>query len=513
MPNTPHFSTSLMSWRGDALALICGTLLPLAFSPFDISVVAILAPAVLFFLWLHVSPRRALWRGLLFGLGMFGVGVTWIYVSIYEFGGVSLPLSIFLMTLFVIVLAWFPALLGYFVTRFFPAPISTQIVASKLLLIYPAAWVLFEWMRGWFLTGFPWLYLGHSQIDTPLAGLSPVLGVYGVSWATAFSAGLIVLVILNICGTVSRLRYIAAPLAIGVVIWITAGLLNMQQWTQPIGAPLKVSLIQGNIAQDVKWTPDVLVPTLELYLRLTREHWDSDLIVWPETAMPLFYHEAKTFVDGLAKEARDNSADVLLGLPVLDERTQRYYNSMMSVGSHAAFYHKSHLVPFTEYLPLKSVLTGVVDFLQVPMSDFSKGDADQRPLAVAGQKAAISICYEAVFGEEVIRQLPEATLLVNVSNDAWFGGSIGPHQHLQISRMRALETGRPLLRTTNTGITAIVAPNGKLQALAKQFEVQVLTGTIQPMSGATPYVRIGNLPVVVILVLVLGLTMLVKKPR
>ena len=509
MFHTSHFSTFLTSWRGDALALICGALLPLAFSPFDISVIAILAPAVLFFLWLQVSPRRALWRGLLFGLGMFGIGVTWIYVSIYEFGGVSLPLSIFLMTLFVILLAWFPALLGYFVTRFFPAPINTQGVTLKLLLIFPAAWTVFEWIRGWFLTGFPWLYLGHSQIDTPLAGLSPVLGVYGVSWATAFTAGLIVTAILDMRGVISRLRYIAVLL----VIWITAGLLNMQQWTQPVGAPLKVSLIQGNIAQDVKWTSEVLVPTLELYLRLTREHWDSDLIIWPETAMPLFYHEAKIFIDGLTKEARDNSADVLFGLPVLDERTQRYYNSMMSIGSHAAFYHKSHLVPFTEYLPLKSILAGVVDFLQVPMSDFSKGDADQRPLMVAGQKAAISICYEGVFGEEVIRQLPEATLLVNVSNDAWFGGSIGPHQHLQITRMRALETGRPLLRTTNTGITAIVAPNGKLQALAKQFEVQVLTYTIQPMSGATPYVRIGNIPVIVILILILGVTMLVKKLR
>lgn len=492
------------SWRGDILALISGALLPLAFSPFDISIVALLAPAALFFLWLQTSPRRALGRGLLFGLGMFGVGATWIYISIYEFGGVGLSLSIFLMSLFVIVLAGFPALCGYFVTRFFT--VSTPL---KLLLIFPAAWTLFEWIRGWFLTGFPWLYLGHSQIDMPLAGLAPIAGVYGVSWAMAFSAGLVVLMLLDTRGMASKLRY----LAVLAIIWITAGLLNMQQWTAPIGAPLKVSLIQGNIAQDVKWSPDVLVPTLELYLRLTREHWDSDLIVWPETAMPLFYHEAKPFIAGLEKEARENSADILFGLPVLDERTQRYYNSMMSVGSHTAFYHKSHLVPFTEYLPLKSILANVVDFLQVPMSDFSKGSVDQRPLAVAGQKAAISICYEAVFGEEVIRQLPEATLLVNVSNDAWFGGSIGPHQHLQITRMRALETGRPLLRTTNTGITAIVGPNGKLQAMAKQFEVQVLTGTIQPMRGSTPYVRMGNLPVVVVLILILGITMRVKRPH
>ncbi len=495
-------------WRVDLLALLAGALLPLAFAPFGIFPLAIIIPALLFALWLHVSPRRAMWRGLLFGLGMFGTGVTWIYVSIYEFGGVSLPLSVFLMTLFVIVLAWFPALFGYFVTRFYPAP-TPAALRVKLLLIFPAGWTFFEWVRSWFLTGFPWLNLGYSQIETPLAGLAPVLGVYGVSWASAFSAGLLLAVVLDKGGVWHRLRHIIVLLA----LWITAGLLGMQQWSQPTGTPLKVSLIQGNIPQDIKWTPDVRDPTLELYLRMTREHWDSNLIIWPETAMPVFYHEAEAFLGALAEEAREHHADMLIGVPVMDMRTQRYYNSMTSLGSHQAFYHKHHLVPFTEYLPMKSVLAGVVDFLQVPMSDFSKGGLDQQPLSVAGQKAGISICYEAVFGEEVIRQLPDATLLVNVSNDAWFGHSIGPLQHLQITRMRALETGRPLLRATNTGITAIIGPNGKQLAVAPQFKTYTLTATIQPMSGATPYVRVGNMPVVVMLVLALAMGLFLAKRR
>lgn len=496
------------NWRGDLLALLAGALLPLAFAPFGIFPLAVFIPALLFALWLNVSPRRAMWRGLLFGLGMFGTGVTWIYVSIYEFGGVSLPLSVFLMTLFVIVLAWFPALFGYFVTRFYPAP-TPAALRIKLLLIFPAGWTFFEWVRSWFLTGFPWLNLGYSQIDTPLAGLAPVLGVYGASWATAFSAGLLLAAILDKGGMRHRLRHIAVLLA----LWITAGLLGMQQWTQPTGTPLKVSLIQGNIPQDIKWTPDVRDPTLELYLRMTREHWDSNLIIWPETAMPVFYHEAEDFLGALAEEAREHHADMLIGVPVMDMRTQRYYNSMTSLGSHQAFYHKHHLVPFTEYLPMKSALAGVVDFLQVPMSDFSKGGLDQQPLSVAGQKAAISICYEAVFGEEVIRQLPDATLLVNVSNDAWFGHSIGPLQHLQITRMRALETGRPLLRATNTGITAIIGPNGKQLAVAPQFKTYALTATIRPMSGATPYVQVGNMPVVGMLVLALMMGLLLVKRR
>ncbi|MEQ6340751.1 MAG: apolipoprotein N-acyltransferase [Gammaproteobacteria bacterium] len=496
------------NWRGDLLAPLAGALLPLAFAPFGIFPLAVIIPALLIALWLNVSPRRAMWRGLLFGLGMFGTGVTWIYVSIYEFGGVSLPLSVFLMTLFVIVLAWFPALFGYFVTRVYPAP-TPAAVRIKLLLIFPAGWTFFEWVRSWFLTGFPWLNLGYSQIDTPLAGLAPVLGVYGVSWATAFSAGLLLAVVLDKGGVWHRLRHIAVLLA----LWITAGLLGMQQWTQPTGTPLKVSLIQGNIPQDIKWTPDVRDPTLELYLRMTREHWDSNLIIWPETAMPVFYHEAEDFLGALGEEAREHHADMLIGVPVMDMRTQRYYNSMTSLGSHQAFYHKHHLVPFTEYLPMKSALAGVVDFLQVPMSDFSKGGLDQQPLSVAGQKAAISICYEAVFGEEVIRQLPAATLLVNVSNDAWFGHSIGPLQHLQITRMRALETGRPLLRATNTGITAIIGPNGKQLAVAPQFKTYALTATIQPMSGATPYVRVGNMPVVGMLVLALAMGLFLVKRR
>lgn len=489
-------SPSEPGWRGDVLALLAGALLPLAFAPFNLFPLAVVSPALLFALWLNVPPRRALWRGWLFGLGMFGIGVTWIFVSIYEFGGgIGLPMSVFFTGLFVLVLSCFPALFGYLATRLYPA--APRI---RLLVVFPAAWTFFEWVRGWFLTGFPWLNLGYSQIDAPLAGFAPVLGVYGVSWATAFSAGLLLAAVQHGGGLWQRARYIIALL----VLWVTAELLGMQHWTQASGAPLKASLIQGNVSQDVKWTPEALEPTVRRYVDLTRKHWDSKLIIWPETAMPLFYHEATSFFDELAREARANNADLLLGVPYMDMRSQQYYNSMMSLGGRQAFYHKHHLVPFTEYLPLKTALAGVIDFLQVPMSDFSKGAAIQKSLEVAGQKAAISICYEAVFGEELIRQLPAATLLVNVSNDAWFGGSIGPHQHLQITRMRALETGRPLLRATNTGITAIIGPNGQFLARAPQFEPYVLTAMVQPMSGATPYVRLGNAPVVTLLVLLLA---------
>jgi apolipoprotein N-acyltransferase len=260
-----------------------------------------------------------------------------------------------------------------------------------------------------------------------------------------------------------------------------------------------VTLIQGNIPQELKWLPSMKAPTIDLYAQLTRENWGGDLIIWPETALPAFFHESTNFLAGLAEEARDNNTDILLGLVYLDGEKRQYYNTMMSLGSATGFYHKRHLVPFTEYLPLKEWLSVLVDIIQVPMSDFSAGSDDQRPLPMAGQKVGISICFEDAFGEEVIMQLPEATLLVNVSNDAWFADSSAPHQHLQIARMRAKESGRPLLRATNTGISAVIDHQGRFQSIAPQFEEATLSDTVVPMQGTTPYVMVGNVAILILI--------------
>lgn len=494
----PRWSTAVRAGRrGDFLALIAGAILPLAFAPFDLFPLAVLAPALLFWSWQDLSPRRARRRGFGFGLGMFGVGVSWVFVSMYEFGGVSMGLSLFLTVLFVLFLSLFPALLGDSLARFRDAFAISPVLA--LALVYPAGWVLFEWIRGWFLTGFPWLNLGYSQLASPLAGLAPVAGVYGVSLAVAMSAGWLLLFLIASDGR-ARVAWGAAVLA----LWGGAALLQTVNWTRPAGEPLKVTLLQGNIPQELKWLAEMRAPTLELYTQLTEQHWDSQLIVWPESALPEMYDEAEGFLDDLAARARAHDSEMLVGVLYTDPATGRYYNSMVSVGDHRQFYHKHHLVPFTEYLPMQSLLGGIVDFMQVPMSDFSKGAAKQAPLAVAGQKAGISICYEDAFGEEVINVLPEATLLVNVSNDAWFGHSIAPQQHLQIARMRALETGRPLLRATNTGLTAIVDDRGEVQSVAPQFKVAALSGEIQPRQGMTPYARAGNGLVVGVFTLMLG---------
>lgn len=480
-------------WQGDALAFAAGAALPLSFAPFDTGFLAPLTVAVLFLVWVDARTGRAAWRGWLFGLGMFGFGVSWVHES-FRFSHVALPLAVVLTALFVLVLALFPALLGYLVARF-----STGGERLRLLALFPAGWVVAEWVRGWFLTGFPWLQLGYSQLGWPLAGLAPVVGVYGVSWAVALSAGLLLTALTQ--GGRGRWRY---GLFL-ILLWGGAWLVGHIQWTEVSGPPTKVALIQGNVPQDVKWLAEWRRPTLDLYLDLTRRHWDADLVVWPETAMPAFYHAARGFLDDLAREADRNATDLLIGLPVADRADGRYFNSAIALGDVEGVYRKRHLVPFGEYLPFKPVLGGVVDFLQIPMSDFSPGPRVQPLLEVAGHKVGMSICYEDAFGEEVIEALPEATLLVNLSNDAWFGDSVAPAQHLQMARMRALETGRYLLRATNTGISAIIGPDGEVLARSPQFEVHALAGEVKPMAGVTPYARLGNLPVVLgILALLAG---------
>jgi len=470
--------------------LLAGASLPLAFAPFNLFLIAYFAPLVLFYYWLAATPRQAAWLGFLFGLGLFGVGVSWVYVAIHVFGYAPVPLAVVMTAAFVAFLALYPALQGYVSVRL-QQHFGLSRTAS-LLLIYPTLWLLIEWLRGWLLTGFPWLNLGYSQLNTPLAGIAPVLGVYGVSWATAFTAALLLVILVAVK---HKARFVVGSgLAI---LFISAIGLSVIDWTEEQGEPIKVSLLQGNAPQMTKWDPDQIQARLDLYAGLTRQHWDSDLIFWPENAMTTFYH---TLVDDyftpLVAEAKQHDTDLVVGVPVLDLQTDQYYSSFVVPGDKPEMYHKRHLVPFGEFVPLESLLRGLISFFDLPMSSFSRGTDDQPPLKAAGQLLAPTVCYEDAFGEEVIDFLPQATLLINGSNNAWYGDSFAPHQHLQISRMRALETGRPLLRATTNGISAIIDHKGYIVKRSPQFETYVLTGEVQPRSGATLYVRWGNWAVI-----------------
>lgn len=496
----------LTDWQRFLLLILAGAILPLAFAPVGLFPLGFLALIPLFEAWQSASPRQAMAQGFAFGLGQFGIGVSWVYVAIHQFGQAPLPLAVVLTLLFVSVLAAVPALVGYLAARFAPKGHRSVVL---LLLWLPALWTLGEWFRGWFFTGFPWLSLGYSQIDSPLGGYAPILGVYGLSWLCAFTAGGLLWLVQE------RQRALPLVLPLVILIWGGGALLDTVRWTTPLDEPVRTTLIQGNVPQSTKWDPEAVRTRLMRYARLTQQHFDdSDLIIWPENAVTVFYRDIKeAFFDGLAEDLRATGTDLILGVPLHDEDGVRYYTTLMSLGSDHTFYRKRHLVPFGEFLPLEGILRGMIRFFDLPMSSFSSGPDKQPLLQVTGHKVAATVCYEDAFGEEMIDFLPEASMLVNGSNNAWYGDSLAPHQHLQISRMRALETGRPMLRATTNGISALINDKGVILARSRQFQTDTVSGLVQPMQGATPYVRWGNWPLVVLLLLLVAVVRWVKLPE
>ncbi len=479
------------------LALLSGALMVLSFAPFGLYPLAVLSLLGFYRALRGRTGAAAFGLGWLFGIALFGVGVSWVRISLNEFGNMPAPIANLLMLLFVVVMALYYGL-GAWLIRLFEQRLATGAAPAWVgpLLVFPALWVLMEWVRGWLFSGFPWLFAGNGQLDGPLAGLAPVLGVHGLSLAVAVSAGLLWVVLCGGgCGREHEpLRRRAA--AGFVLLWLCAAMLGQLDWTRPLPnaeqRSLQVSLIQGNVEQAVKWDADGLLPTLDIYLTLTNAHLDSDLIVWPETAIPAFFHRVEEpLLQPLGERARETATEVVIGLPAM-EPDGRYYNALISLGSREDRYFKRHLVPFGEFLPFKAQLRPLIDWFEVPMSDFSHGQARRPLLQVGAWPVGVSICYEAVFPEEVRQALPDAAFLINVSNDAWFGDSLAPHQHLQSARLRALETGRWLVRATNTGISAIIDPRGRGQAQLPLFERAALTGTLEAREGATPFVRFGS---------------------
>lgn len=477
---------SLLEKHGAKIALPAGASMPLAFAPFGYFLVAPVGLAVLFLLWEDSKPASAARRGFLFGAGMFLAGTYWTYVSVHSFGKAPAILAGFLMLALVAILAGYVALTGYVARRWAAGPDW-----CRWLIVLPGTWVLLEWVRGWAFSGFPWLSLGYSQIDGPLAGLAPITGVFGLSWGVALTAG-------ALCALIAG-RRVSRVIAAAVVmfLWLGSGLIGLITWTDPTGERVRVSLIQGGVSQDLKWLPEQRQPTLDLYRDLTRLSYDSDLVVWPEAAIPVLMHQASDYLNQVGADAARNDSEVMTGLIMRDPANGQLKNTLVVLGPEPGIYAKRHLVPFGEYFPVPDFVRERMKLMNLPYTDFTAGGKDQSLLFAAGQKIAPSICYEDIFGAEQIGFLPGATLLVNVSNDAWFGESIAPHQHLEIARMRALETGRYLLRATNNGITAIIGPRGTLEQTSPQFQTHVLSGEVEPHTGTTPYVRHGNWLIVI----------------
>lgn len=480
-------------------ALLAGSCLTLAFAPFCIFPIAVIAPALLLYVWRNVKPRQSFWYGWLYGLGFFGMSVSWVFVSMHRFGGLPIPIASLFTLLFAATLALFPAVQGYLLNRFFPTSTPVQ-----LLLAFPISCALTDWLRSWLFSGFPWVLLGYSQTNSPLKGFAPIIGEYGLAFIITLCSGLLVLAWLKAIPLKKASRRSLVPLSVLIVIWLVGLALTHIEWTTPQHKPIKVSLVQGNIPQQLKWQADFIQPTLDRYVSLTSQHWDSDLIIWPEAAIPLAFQYAGDFLTYLDQQAKQHKTRILLGIPEeIDDI--HYYNALYVVGNGNGHYYKRQLVPFGEYLPFPKQLEWLMNYWQIPLSTLLPGKLQQAELQVDGFTIAPFICYEIAY-TYLVEMIPAMTdFLVIVSNDAWFGESFAPSQHLQIAQFRAITTARPAVVSTNNGITAIVDDQGYTSQQLPQFATAVLTGEVTARHGTTPIMAIKSTRIIIFLWLLLAI--------
>lgn len=486
------------------IVLVAGAIMPLSLAPFSYWPVGILSIVLLLMALQGASTKQAVLRGWLYGVGMHGVGVSWVYVSIHEFGNAPVPLATFLIVFFVSGLSLFQIVPAYLYSKLFrDKPLG-------VLLAFPCLWVLHEWTRVWFLTGFPWLFLGYAHLQSPLAGWAPITGVLGISLAVALTASAIYYLATQVLSNKQKIGVISLLIA----PWLVGILLAQVQWVSEKDS-IKVSLIQGNIAQDNKWRPEQVQPIINTYKSLSANEWqDSDIVVWPEAAITLFYQQAALFIAEMGQIASKNNATLITGIPSrepdLENPANRYgifRNTAIAIGQGEGVYQKQRLVPFGEYVPLEGILRGFIEFFDLPMSRAKPGSSSQLGLKANDLVISMSICYEVVYADLVALTTPNPDLLMTISNDIWFGGSLGPLQHLEMAQMRALENGRYMVRATNNGISAIINEKGELLKRSGQFTREVVRGEAKIMSGTTPFSQIGSLPIVILCFLGLAVTL------
>jgi len=487
-----------LTFRLDELkAVMLGIALAFAFAPFELFPLAIIAPAGLLALILPASPKRAFWLGFCFGVGLFGAGVYWIYISVHNYGEVPYLLATLITAGLVGILALFPSTTCYFTTRYFPVN-----NLAKCIYAFPAIWLTIDWIRSWIGCGFAWLFLGYSQTNSPLRGYAPILSIYGVSLAVLISSGLAVHAYQQFKQNQFQRMYL--NLVAFVSIWILGALLSLIPWTSISGKPLTVSLIQGNIPQSMKWSPEHVNLSFERYETLTNALWGkSDLIVWPEAAIPVSLQNAAEFIQHLDDKAIAHHAQLILGIPIQSPTGDTFYNAIVTLGKSKRTYVKRRLVPYGEYVPFQRFSSHILNFMNVPMANMEPGKSIQPPLLVGDVKINASICFEITFPELINTRDRNIGMLLTVTNDAWFGQSTAQAQHLQMAQMRAIELGRPVLFASNDGITAIINAQGQIIEAAPAHVPYVLTSKVQPMVGLTPWMTNGMDPLLVIIVCLL----------
>ncbi|RJG51228.1 apolipoprotein N-acyltransferase [Motilimonas pumila] len=509
------------TWRKALLAFVLGGVTHFAFAPYSLWPLALLTLTGLFLLLNKLGPKAAAGVGFSYGFGLFAFGISWIQVSMAQFGGMPTAVNWLLMGLLSAYLALFFALTTYTAARLNLAGPWQQ------LLLLPACWLLFDWARGHIMTGFPWLWMGYSQIDSPLSGYAPIFGVQGVTLACLLIAG-------SITWAWQSKTYIMPLLVCVAVFGLGAGL-NTMTFTQPQPTQ-KVALVQGNIEQKIKWEDEHLWPSIFKYYDLSQAVKDVDIVIWPESAIAAFEFQVEAFLQKFDNTLKQQNTALITGVINYDRSEKRYYNTLIGIGAieidktevsenqsnqsspyflgHDNRYFKHHLLPIGEFVPFETILRPLAPYFNLPMSSFNRGDYVQPNMTAKGQTLAPAICYEIAYSEQLRKNIgSDTSMILTVSNDAWFGTSIGPHQHLEIAQMRALEFGKPVLRATNTGVTAFIDQQGQLAAVAPQFEDIALTHQVTPMLGQTPYNRFGSWPLIFWVIGVLMFTLIIRRKK
>lgn len=485
------------------LLLAAGALYPLALAPLSLWPLTFFSIAIFFWQLQQQPPKHLLFKAILFGSGLFLSGVSWVYVSMHDHGLLSMPVAFVGTAIFCLFLAFVFAL---------PFTLSALIPQTPLSLMLgmPAIWVIGEWIRSWLFTGFPWLYAGYSLTDHWLNGWAPIVGVLGLSYLVALGAAALTQLVL-------RRKDSGLALAPTIILALIASLviggyaLQKIDWTTATDRTLSVVLIQPNIEQADRWSPSQRDSILKQLSQQTEPYWGADVIIWPEGAIPALPASVMEYLIEVDNLAKVNQTTLFTGIPTRDYRNRQIFNSMMALGDSRGQYDKTRLVPAGEYIPFESALRGLNGFFDLPMSSFSSGAANQPLLSAKRQPIATAICYEIAYPDLVARTALNASLIMTVSNDAWFGQSMAPQQHMQMARMRAIENAKPLMRGTNNGITALVDYRGNIYQQLGQFTAGELEGVIRPRLGQTPFALFGSWPTVIAALLCCAVLISIRK--
>jgi apolipoprotein N-acyltransferase len=486
---------NLPNWLQLTIALVAGCLIPLSFAPFNIWPLGILALTIFALLINEQSAKAVWWRSWCFGVGMYGLGVSWIYVSISGFGGAPAPLAVSLVVIFVFFMAAMFSLPFCAFGRWFSRhPLS-------LLIAFPATWLLGEWLRTWLFTGFPWLFIGYADLTNWLSGWAPVVGVMGLSLFSAFTAAVLAYLIYH----PTKIRSLLLGGCAIIFIWGAGFALQKFEWTQASKTPTSIAIVQPNIAQEDKWQLDSRIATMNLLRTKTEPLLGHKIIIWPEAAVTEVYSQALPFLNEMNNKTADAESGLITGIIFDDKEKQVYYNSIATFGKAIGIYHKRRLVPFGEYVPMEW-LRNLIEFFNLPTSYIDVGADDQHGLKINDLLISPTVCYEVAYPDLVAKSALDSQLLMSVSNLGWFGDSLGRHQFMQMAQMRALETQHYYAYSTNNGPSAIFDRKGNITAQTKAFEQTSLSSEIFAVDGSTPFMRFGSLPLVAISIL--GLVLL-----